>query len=328
MLLVSVQTPALLELRRAVRTWFEKFGENTNVCVGVSGGADSMALAVASKLEADLLNINLIAVIVDHGLQKNSTEVADLVSKKLKKLGIRDVFLGKANVVLTDGLEASARRARYQVFELAIETYSAQYFLLGHTKNDQAEGVLLGLARGSGTKSLSGMAEVSGKFIRPLLGINRELTEEACAEAGIEFWSDPHNFDEKFTRVKVRESILPLIQSEVAPGVIDALARSAKILREDATALDQWAGKIFDEIDPSDIDISLLAQLPIAVRSRVLRRAIYAAGAPEGSISASHLEPIEALVSDWRGQGHTSLPGGVKVGRISGRLSLLPTEPK
>ena len=93
-------------------------------------------------------------------------------------------------------------------------------------------------------------------------------------------------------------------------------------MREDATALDEWAERVFGEVDPADIEISLLADLPIAVRSRVLRLAIYATGAPSGSISATHLAPIEAFVSDWRGQGHTSLPGGVKVCRISGRLSL------
>ena len=127
--------------------------------------------------------------------------------------------------------------------------------------------------------------------------------------------------------MRVRESILPLIEKEIGPGIIDALSRSAKILREDATALDEWAERVFGEIDPADIEISLLADLPIAVRSRVLRLAIYAAGAPTGSISATHLAPIEAFVSDWRGQGHTSLPGGVKVCRISGRLSLSKPQP-
>ena len=145
-------------------------------------------------------------------------------------------------------------------------------------------------------------------------------------EAGVDFWVDPHNSNLEFTRVKVREKILPLIEEEIAPGAIDALARSAKILGQDADALDEWADRVFELINPEDIAILALTELPIAVRSRVLRRAIYALGAPDGSISAAHLAPIEALVSDWHGQGHTSLPGGVKVGRISGRLSLSNTE--
>ena len=322
MLPVSIKTPALLELRQAVRFWFEKLEPNSKVCIGVSGGADSLALAAAAKLESTNFSIDLVAVIVDHGLQANSAEIAEFAKQQLIKLGFQDIFVGRASVQITDGLEASARRARYKVFQQAIETYGPNTFLLGHTKNDQAEGVLLGLARGSGTKSLSGMQEVSGIFVRPLLGIDRATTEIACHESNIEYWVDPHNSNQDFTRVRVRENILPLLENDVGPGIIDALARSAKILREDATALDEWAENVFRQVEPMDIEISILATLPVAVRSRVLRMAIYAAGAPAGSISAAHLEPIEAFVSDWRGQGHTSLPGGVKVCRISGRLSL------
>jgi tRNA(Ile)-lysidine synthase len=324
---VSVKTPALLELRKALRFWFQKFESNSTICVGVSGGMDSLALAVAAKLEAADFNLDLVAVIVDHGLQENSADVAASTKKKLSSIGYSNIFVGKANVLVTDGIEASARRARYLVFQQALETYGAKVLLLGHTKNDQAEGVLLGLARGSGTKSLSGMSEISGSFIRPFLNIDRSTTQAACDESGIEYWSDPHNLNTEFTRVRIRENILPLIEKEIGPGIIDALSRSAKILREDATALDEWAERVFGEVDPTDIEISFLVALPIAVRSRVLRLAIYAAGAPSGSISATHLEPIEAFVSDWRGQGHTSLPGGVKVCRISGRLSLSKPQP-
>ena len=319
---MSIKTPALLELRQAVRFWFEKLEPNSKVCIGVSGGADSLALAAAAKLESKNFSIDLVAVIVDHGLQANSAEIAEFAKQQLIKLGFQDIFVGRASVQITDGLEASARRARYKVFQQAIETYGPNTFLLGHTKNDQAEGVLLGLARGSGTKSLSGMQEVSGIFVRPLLGIDRATTEIACHESKIEYWVDPHNSNQDFTRVRVRENILPLLENDIGPGIIDALARSAKILREDAIALDEWAENVFRQVEPMDIEISILATLPVAVRSRVLRMAIYAAGAPAGSISAAHLEPIEAFVSDWRGQGHTSLPGGVKVCRISGRLSL------
>ena len=322
MLPVSIKTPALLELRQAVRFWFEKLEPNSKVCIGVSGGADSLALAAAAKLESKNFSIDLVAVIVDHGLQANSAEIAEFAKQQLIKLGFQDIFVGRASVQITDGLEASARRARYKVFQQAIETYGPNTFLLGHTKNDQAEGVLLGLARGSGTKSLSGMQEVSGIFVRPLLGIDRATTEIACHESNIEYWVDPHNSNQDFTRVRVRENILPLLENDIGPGIVDALARSAKILREDATALDEWAENVFRQVEPMDIEISILTTLPVAVRSRVLRMAIYAAGAPAGSISAAHLEPIEAFVSDWRGQGHTSLPGGVKVCRISGRLSL------
>ena len=289
--------------------------------IGVSGGADSLALACATKLEAGD-DYNVIPVVVDHGLQNNSAQIAAETVNKLKQFGFMEIFSGKAQVILSDGLEASARRARYQIFNQALETYGAKLFFLGHTQNDQAETVLLGLARGSGTKSLSGMAEVNGPFVRPLLGISREVTEMACKELGIDFWSDPHNLNEEFTRVRVRKNILPVIEREIGPGIVQALSRSARILREDSQALDAMADDVFSELDPKSLDIEVLTKIPKAIRSRVIRLALYCAGAPAGSITAEHLEPIEALVTDWRGQGVTSLPGGVKVGRISGRLSL------
>jgi tRNA(Ile)-lysidine synthase len=131
----------------------------------------------------------------------------------------------------------------------------------------------------------------------------------------------------EYARVRVREKLLPMMEAEIGPGIADALTRSAKILRDDADALDQWAEEVLDEIDlaemdPIEMDIETLANLPRAIRSRVIRKAIYLAGAPSGSLSAEHLEPVEALVTAWKGQGAVSLPGGVTVARISGRLSL------
>ena len=131
----------------------------------------------------------------------------------------------------------------------------------------------------------------------------------------------------EYARVRVREKLLPMMEAEIGPGIADALTRSAKILRDDADALDQWAEEVLDEIDlaemdPIEMDIETLANLPRAIRSRVIRKAIYLAGAPSGSLSAEHIEPVEALVTAWKGQGAVSLPGGVTVARISGRLSL------
>lgn len=215
-----------------------------------------------------------------------------------------------------------SRRARYAALNEIAESTNAVAIFLGHTKDDQAETVLLGLARGSGTRSLSGMAERIDKYRRPLLSTTRSQTEAACKEVGIKYWNDPHNQSMEYARVRVREKVLPLMEAEIGPGIKDALTRSAKILRDDADALDQWAEEVLDEIDPIEMDIETLASLPRAIRSRVIRKAIYLAGAPSGSLSAEHLEPVEALVTAWKGQGPVSLPGGVTVARISGRLSL------
>jgi len=317
------ETSASYQIRSSIRSALDFSAPGDRVLVGVSGGADSLALAQGLILEAEEFAIQPIAIIIDHQLQKNSHEVASTTEKTLVGIGFTDVRIIKVKVDGRDGIEASARRARYSAFEEVARNLDATLFLLGHTKDDQAETVLMGLARGSGTRSLSGMAEKYGIFFRPLLAITRAQTIRACEEWKLSPWSDPHNDDLQFTRVRVRKNVLPTIERDLGPGIADALVRSAKLLRDDADALDEWSASLFSGMNPLDLDVVALESLPRAVRTRVLRLAIYAAGAPAGSLNAEHIAPVEAMVSAWRGQGECSLPGGVKVQRISGRLSLL-----
>ncbi|MCX6447902.1 MAG: tRNA lysidine(34) synthetase TilS [Actinobacteria bacterium] len=316
-------TSALLELRSTVRPFLENLTAGDSAIVAVSGGADSLALAYALIKEAPNLAITLIAVTVDHQLQSGSADQAKKVQEQLKAMGYQEVIIEKVSVVEKSGIEADARTARYSALDAIAHAYGASQVFLGHTRDDQAETVLLGLARGSGTRSLSGMATVNGKYARPFLQLTRLQTVAACAEAEITAWNDPHNVNEQFSRVRVRNKVMPVMEEEIGPGIAAALARSAAILRDDADALDEMAQAVISRVDLSDLDCAALAELPRAIRSRVLRAAIYAAGAPSGSVSADHLSGVEALVTSWRGQGEVSLPGGVKVARISGRLSLL-----
>jgi tRNA(Ile)-lysidine synthase len=216
---------------------------------------------------------------------------------------------------------------RYEAINEVAQDESAVAVFLGHTKDDQAETVLLGLARGSGTRSLSGMAHHNGIYVRPLLEITRNQSEEFCKELGLDYWNDPHNQDSQFARVRVRTEALPALERTIGPGISDALARSAHLLRDDADALDHWAKREEIHLDLHDLDCAHLETLPRAIRTRILRVAIYAAGAPAGSVSAEHVSAVEALISAWSGQGALNLPGGVKVERISGRLSLSPHRP-
>ena len=322
-------TQALVALRNAVKPFLAQLEAGDVVLVAVSGGADSLSLAYAVLKEATPLAIRPVAITIDHQLQTNSAAQAAKVSKQLKAMGYEYVLTEKVVVTTESGLEAGARSARYQALNSSAEKEGAVKIFLGHTRDDQAETVLLGLARGSGARSLSGMAVENGKYLRPFLHITRRETEEACKELGLEFWNDPHNFNADFTRVKVRREILPLMESKLGPGISAALARTAGLLRDDADALDGLAAAEISHLNLTDIDCDYLAALPRALRSRILRAAIYACGAPEGSITADHVAATEALVTAWRGQGPLSLPGGVKVERISGRLSLLaqPTQP-
>ena len=319
---VSVN-PATVAIRSAVRECLASCSAGDTVLVAVSGGADSLALAAALVPETKNLLVNLVGVTIDHQLQNNSDAQATKVHKQLLELGITQVEIVKVAVELVDGLEASARRARYSALDAVAEKHSAKLVFLGHTLNDQAESVLLGLARGSGTRSLSGMARCIGKYCRPLLGITRSQTLAACDENKLSPWIDPHNSDSQFARVRVRTDAIPKLEESIGPGITEALARSAELLRDDADALDGWANEVAGKLDLADLDISALNGLPKAVRTRVLRKAIYAAGAPMGSITADHVACVEAFVTSWHGQGACSLPGGVKVSRISGRLSLL-----
>jgi len=316
---MSSQLPAI---RSAVRPFLEKMEAGDRIVVAVSGGADSLALAYALSMEVKKLAIQLSGVTIDHQLQSKSGEQANQVVEQMKQINL-ECSVVKVNVEITEGLEASARKARY----VALDELQADAVFLGHTHNDQAESVLLGLARGSGTRSLSGMAEVNGKYIRPFLAITREQTESACSEIGLTPWNDPHNKESQFARVRVRTQALPVLEETIGPGISDALVRSSHLLRDDADALDQWAEEEMVGLDFHDLDCSYLQGLPRAIRSRIIRRAIYATGAPSGSLTAEHVGAVEALICAWNGQGPAHLPGGVKVERFSGRLSLSRHQP-
>jgi tRNA(Ile)-lysidine synthase len=288
--------------------------------VACSGGADSLALAAASAIVGRRRKLPVRAVVVDHGLQPGSEEVAARVVRQLAPLAVSVVTVRVEPA--GEGLEAAARTARYRALESA--TAAGELVLLGHTLDDQAETVLLGLARGSGVRSLAGMPARRGPFVRPLLGLRRETTRAACAEHGLEPWDDPHNDAAGFARVRVRHRVLPVLEDELGPGVAEALARTADLARADADLLDDLAvrlragGDVRDLLPPArpsgHLDVGWLAELPQALRGRVVRRWLAEAGGRD--LSATHVRAVLALVTDWHGQGPLDLPG-VTVGRVS-----------
>jgi tRNA(Ile)-lysidine synthase len=308
---------ASVAIRSAVKPFLEKLEAGDTFLVAVSGGADSLALAQALLIESQPLALNAVAVTVDHQLQVNSQLQAQKVAEQLKEIGYGEVIIKKVVVTTDAGLENGARDARYAALNESVAETKAVKVFLGHTRNDQAETVLLGLARGSGARSLSGMAAENGNLLRPLLSITREETESACKEWGLDFWNDPHNLNTDFTRVKVRREVIPYLEEHLDPGISRALVRTAALLRDDADALDLWA-----EREALDLECDRLALLPKAIRTRIIRRAALAAGATPGKLTYEQVGAIDALICAWKGQGEVSLAGGVKVERISGRLSL------
>lgn len=303
------------------------------VLVACSGGADSMALASALAFEAPRLGLRAGGVTVDHGLQDGSGDRAQEVTARLTALGLAPVESVAVHVGRTHtGPEAAARDARYAALDEAATRLGASAVLLGHTRDDQAETVLLGLARGSGTRSLSGMAAVtgaSGLYLRPFLAVDRQSTRKACMVQSLPVWDDPHNADPVFTRSRVRHEALPVLEKALGKGVVEALARTAQLSRDDADALDTWAEQAERSVrtdEPGgcsgccELDTSRLYALPPAVRRRVLRRAAIEAGSPAGSLFARHIEEIDRLITAWRGQRAINLPGRVEARRQGGRL--------
>ena len=308
---------ATVAIRSAVKPFLQQLEAGDSFLVAVSGGADSLALAVALLIEAKELALNPIAITIDHQLQRDSDIQASKVAAQLKEIGYAKVLIKKVVVTTESGLESGARDARYQAISKSCEEEKAVKVFLGHTRDDQAETVLLGLARGSGARSLAGMAVENGRYIRPLLSITRAETEAACQKFGVEFWSDPHNINTEFTRVKVRREVIPYLEENLDPGISRALVRTAALLRDDGDALDSWA-----ERESGDLECDRLAGLPRAIRTRIIRKAALAAGATPGQLTFEQIGAIDALICAWKGQGAISLAGGVKVERISGRLSL------
>lgn len=273
--------------------------------VACSGGPDSLALALAAQVVGARRGLSVRVAVVDHGLQAGSAGVAAQVAAQLGVRGVETVVLTVRVPDGPDGPEAAARQARYAALEA--EAGPGELILLGHTLDDQAETVLLGLARGSGTRSLAGMPARRGVFVRPLLGLRAELTAQACAEFGAHPWQDPHNAEPRFTRVRVRHQVLPLLEAELGPGIAEALARTAELARCDADLLDDLAGQTPLPGPGAQFPVPALAALPPALRSRVLRSWLLAAGAAD--LGAVHLEAALALVDDWHGQRWVDLPG-------------------
>nr|WP_156001100.1 tRNA lysidine(34) synthetase TilS [Streptomonospora sp. PA3] len=297
------------------------------VLVACSGGADSLALAGATAFVAPREGLRAGGLTVDHGLQDGSARRAAEVAATMRALGLDPAESAAVRVGTEGGPEAAARSARYTALDRAAERLGAAAVLLGHTRDDQAETVLLGLARGSGGRSLAGMPPHSGRYLRPLLRLSRAQVHTACAEMGLSAWGDPHNADPAYARSRVRHNVLPLLESELGPGIAEALARTADLLRDDADALDAWIeeveGRVRDRSGPGvTLDAAALAELPRAVRTRLLRRAAIAAGAPAGALFAVHVAELDRLVADWRGQAHVDLPGGVRGWRREGRIGL------
>lgn len=308
-------------VRHAVRRDLHELAAGDKILVACSGGADSLALAFALAKESPPKAISLSAITIDHGLQAGSSERAESTARWLRELGCTEVSVIKVEVGTEGGLEAAARDARYAALLQEASRTGATAIYLGHSMDDQAESVLLGLGRGSGPRSIAGMERVSGIYHRPLLGLRRAQLREACIETAAPIWDDPHNEDARFTRVGIRK-LIPALDQVLGGGVVEALARTAELLRDDLAALDALTAPYADQTEAEVVE---LAGLPTALRRRALRAMALRAGVPAGALNFDHLTRMETLITAWKGQGGVFLPGDLTFTRKSGRLSFSST---
>ncbi|MGN6446112.1 tRNA lysidine(34) synthetase TilS [Amnibacterium sp.] len=317
-------TPAVASTRSAVRAVLGAVGPG-GALVGLSGGPDSLALAAAAAFEGPRAHARIGAIVVDHAMQPGSAEVAGRAAAEAEALG-RAPLLGRRGDVGTEGgPEAAARRARYAAFAAALAETGAERVLLGHTLDDQAETVLLGLARGSGPDAVAGMRVEAPPYLRPFLALRRATTLAACADQGLEPWHDPMNGSSRHPRVRLRTTALPALEQAIGPGVAEALARTADQVQEDAAALDAIAAELAPDLAELAeggiaLPIAALAANPRAIVHRLIRLAVE----DEFGVALSRAQTLAVarLVFDWHGQEGVDLPG-VRVVRAAGRLAFI-----
>ena len=327
--------PVVGTARKMLQDALAAAGYPDRVLVACSGGPDSLALAAVAAYfgrrgHVDGHPVSVGAVVVDHQLQPGSAAVAATTARTLEELGISPVTIRTVDVASSGaGPEAAARDARHAALEAAADEAGAAAILLGHTLDDQAEQVLLGLARGSGTRSLAGMRPARGRLLRPFLGLRRADTLEICRVEDLEPWHDPSNTDPVYARSRTRVEVLPLLEDKLGPGVAESLARTAAILQLDADYLEDVANDTFERLrQQTGEEISLpeagLRDLAPAVRFRVIAKAAAAVGGQQPSYQ--RLLAAEALLRRQGSAGPVELPGAVSVYRLS-LAQLLAAEP-
>ena len=314
-------------VRRAVREFLEaRIEPGDGLVLAVSGGADSLALAAAvASLQAEL-SLRATVVVVDHQLQEGSAEVAAQSAARAQTLGLTDVRVIAVDVADAsgEGLESSARAARYSALRIISAEVAARAIVVAHTLEDQAETVLLRLARGSGTRAIAAMKPESGDIWRPLLGVPRATVALSLAHYGIEAFVDPHNFDSRFLRSRVRHELMPALREVLGSDIDAALARTARLAREDADALDAVAESLL-ELSRAGAELlsADFARHPAAITKRAIRLWLLESGVSGAGLTAVHIEAIDALARQPDLHGPVTVVGGVEVHKASGRLRLL-----
>ena len=307
--------------RNAIKRSLMHIDISDNIGVGCSGGADSSAILLGLSTIYKNSNAKKVhVVIVNHQLQEITDTVSLNTAKLAESYGFNAHIVPVAINSTEGGAESAAREARYEAFNCMIQQYDIRAFLIGHTKNDQAEQVFLGMLRGSGTRSLSGIPEIRGIFIRPFLNeLSRKDTQQVCVENEVDYWCDPHNDSLMYKRVAVRK-LIQETEKSAEQNIVDSLVRTAQISAEDAEALDFYANSAIQQLDKTGWLVKDLQQFPQAVRKRAYRIKLASLNAKSDSLSFKIVAQIDNLITDWTGQGAVSVSNRITAQRENSKI--------
>lgn len=297
---------------------FDMLHQGETVLVAVSGGQDSVALVDLLCRVRDEMDLDIAVAHYNHGLRPGADEDQQFVGKLAHEKGC-EVIIGRGDVgayAQQQGMnvEAAARELRYQFLEQTADDIGADRIALGHTAGDIAETLLMNLLRGAGMRGLASVAPVRDRIIRPLVYVTREQTAEYCARRNLSFQTDATNLDTHYTRNRIRLELLPQLEDEYGPGVIDALVRTALAARQEL----EWTEPIVQEAWEQcrlDTDAAQAISVPEAQKLekgllvRVLRKMCRAAGVDLRKLQWEHWAGMAELVYEEKGTGRISLPG-------------------
>jgi tRNA(Ile)-lysidine synthase len=295
-------------------------GPGDRVLVALSAGPDSTALlaALAEIRDAGAIRgLELSALHVDHRLRAGGDEDAAAAAGSCARLRVPletvAVEVGPGNV------QAAARRARYAALRAAARRAGATRIATGHTRTDQAETVLLRLLRGAGARGLSAIPPRRGDIVRPLLDRSREEGIRYLADRALAWRADPTNATPRFARNRLRLEVWPALVA-LAPSAERALARTADLARDDERALARAARALVS--DGASVAVAALREMPVAVRTRVVRRLWRSAGGRRGDLGADDVAAILALLRSGAPR-RKALPGGLEARARYGTLEIV-----
>ena len=291
-----------------------------HLLIGVSGGFDSMALSHLVLSLREELGIRLSTLTVDHSLQENSAQWTEQTVSKLQELGIQDAYSDKVELDLNseNGLEAAARSARYQALQAKAQEIQADAIVLAHTLDDQAETVLLRLAQGASTNSIASMRAIQGNLWRPLLNVRRSTLRGYLEDVGVSAVDDPHNYDRRFTRVRVREELLPLLLNVLGKDVVNSLSVTARLAGIDSDTLDVITNTKYEfVVSDGEVNCERLQEVLPAIQLRILYRWLGEIGFQR--FGNEHVFAVLRLATENQLKGPLRVPGS-EIQKVSGTL--------